>query len=148
MFLHLSVCLSTGGTPARSRWGEVPRPGPDGGGGTLARSRWGGIPWPGPDGGYPDQVQMGGTPARFRQGDTPGGGTLKDNQVGEPPTLDGVPLAGMGYPPAGIGHPPSTGQQMEYLICHGQYASCIHAGGLSCFLTFSLQILEEQLMSD
>ena len=27
---------------------------------------------------------------------------------------------------------PHTGQQMEYLIRGGRYASCVHAGGLSC----------------
>ena len=29
--------------------------------------------------------------------------------------------------------PPRIGQHMEYLICRGRYASCVHAGGLSCF---------------
>ena len=28
--------------------------------------------------------------------------------------------------------PPGIGQQMEYLIRCGRYASCVHAGGLSC----------------
>ena len=41
---------------------------------------------------------------------------------------DTPPSQGWGtYPP-----PPGIGQQMEYLICGGQYASCVHAGGLSC----------------
>ena len=31
------------------------------------------------------------------------------------------------YPP-----PPRIGQHMEYLIRCGRYASCVHAGGLSC----------------
>ena len=63
----LSVCSHLGGTPARSRQGRVPRPGPDKGGvypsqvwqgGTPARSNRG-VPWWGyPKGGYPD----GGTP--------------------------------------------------------------------------------------
>ena len=44
----------------------------------------------------------------------------------------------MGYPPAGVTPPPplSTGQQMEYLIRCGRYASCIYEGGLSCSRTF------------
>ena len=28
----------------------------------------------------------------------------------------------------------SAGQQMEYLVCRGRYASCVHARGLSCAL--------------
>ena len=53
--------VQMGDTLARSRWGGVPWPGPDGG--TPARSRWG-VPRPGPDGRYPGQVQMRGSPAR------------------------------------------------------------------------------------
>ena len=40
----------------------------------------------------------------------------------------------MGVPPARDGVPPGKGQQLEYLICRGRYASCIHAGWLSCFV--------------
>ena len=45
------------------------------------------------------------------------------------PGLDGVPPP----PPArtGWGYPPE-GTVDEYLIRGGQYASCVHAGGLSC----------------
>ena len=32
--------------------------------------------------------------------------------------------------------PPPAGHQMEYLIRRGLYASCVHAGGLSCSLWF------------
>ena len=32
----------------------------------------------------------------------------------------------------------SLGQQKEYLLRGGQYASCVHAGGLSCF-TYSFE---------
>ena len=31
---------------------------------------------------------------------------------------------------------PRIGQQMEYLMRRGRYASCVHAGGLSCFIQF------------
>ena len=43
-----------------------------------------------------------------------------------------VPLVrpGWGVPPAG--GVPHFGKQMEYLIRRGRYASCVHAGGLSC----------------
>ena len=43
----------------------------------------------------------------------------------------GFPHPEMGYPPARDGVPPGIGQQMEYLVRGGQYASCVHAGGLS-----------------
>ena len=39
----------------------------------------------------------------------------------------------LGGPP-----PPGTGQQMEYLIRRGRYASCVHAGGTFLFLTQSI----------
>ena len=43
-------------------------------------------------------------------------------------------LAGGRYPPARTGWvPPAPG----HLLCRGQYASCVHAGGLSYFSTFS-----------
>ena len=55
----------------------------------------------------------------------------------------GYPYPGMGYstsqvrtgrgtPSRDLVPPPGIGQQMEYLICGGQYASCGRAGGLSC----------------
>ena len=50
--------------------------------------------------------------------------------------VEGVPQSGMGYPSSRDGVPPGMGQQTEYLICSGRYASCIHVGGLSCFLWF------------
>ena len=103
------------GTLARSSWR-----------GTLARSRWG----------YPDQVQMGGG---VSQPGTPSGPGMRYPPIWTwdslPPPLwiwtwDGVSsLSGsgplMGYP--------LLGQQKEYSLRNGQYASCIHAGGLSCF---------------
>ena len=62
-----------------------------------------------------------------------------------PPARDGVPPGKdmgthqgwntplgmeMGYPP-----PRQIGQQRKHLLHGGQYASCVHTGGLSCFLT-------------
>ena len=71
-------------------------------------------------GGYPGrvplgQVRMGGYPAR--------GGS----QVGLPPQPSqdgGVPCMGGGGT--------QLGQQKEYSLHGGPYASCVHAGGLSC----------------
>ena len=52
---------------------------------------------------------------------------------GYPTPGQGVP--GMWYPRPGMGHPPSSiRQHMEYLTCGGRCASCIQAGGLSCFI--------------
>ena len=102
-------------------WG-IPRPGPDRG-----------VPQSGPDGAYPSQVQIGHTPAGSRWGVPQPvwmGGTLARDgvppvQVRYPPSRDGVSLARDRVPPR-------IGQQMDYLIRGGQYASCVHAGGLLC----------------
>ena len=84
----------------------------------------GGVPQPGGHLlGYPPQPGRDGrTPAR---GCLPG--VPPPNQVGT-----GVPQPG-GCPP-GVPPLPGTGLHMEYLISGGRYASCVHAGGLSCFL--------------
>ena len=93
----------------------------------------GGLPGPppgwslDPPGGYPGP----GTP--------PGGGTQTPGGVprsGYPP--GGYP--GPGTPPGGgtqVRVPPQgggtrVGQQKEYSLHGGRYASCVHAGGLSC----------------
>ena len=39
---------------------------------------------------------------------------------------------GWGTPWPGMGYPPGIGQQMEYFDMWRWYASCVHAGGLSC----------------
>ena len=112
--------------------GGVPQPGPGQDGGTLARSRWGD------------------TPVRSRQGGT----TLARSRCG-------VPWPGMGYPPSGPamgslptgpgmeyppvwtwtwdGVPPQLGQQKEYSLRGGRYASCVHAGRL-CVLQVCLSL--------
>ena len=48
----------------------------------------------------------------------------------------GTLCPGMEYPPMSrdvVTPPPPIGQQVEYLIRGGRYASWVHAGGLSCF---------------
>ena len=132
-----------GGYPARSSWG-VPWLG-----GTLAR----GVPWPG---GYPGQgvPWLGGVPwpgVPWLGGTLARGGTL----AGGVPWPGGVPWLGgtlaRGYPDWGVpwpgevpwlgGYPAQggtllggtqLGQHREYLLYGGRYASCVHAGGLSC----------------
>ena len=45
----------------------------------------------------------------------------------------------VGYPPPPPGRvPPRTGQHMEYFKSGSRYASCAHAGGLSCYRILSL----------
>ena len=117
-----------GGYPARSSWG-----GTLAGGGTQSGTppqpgQDGGVPWPGgyltgyPPGGYPgwggpwSGTPLGGYPGR--------GGTL----VRYPPRPGqdgGGTLLGGGT---------QVGQQKEYSLHGGRYASCVHAGGLSCLI--------------
>ena len=133
MYCFHFVCQSTsrGGTPVRS------------GGGTPSQVWWGSTP---------SQVQVGGVPnPRSRQEEgvphprsgwgTPSFPPPDQVRMGYPPgtwnrvspwTWDGVPpRPGMGYPPpANMGH-------SEHLLCGRWYASCVHAGGLSCFFFVS-----------
>ena len=63
-------------------------------------------------------------------------GVTPANSRGLPQT-EGVPGQGGKAPVQRWGTPSQGwGQQMEYLIRRERYASCIHAGGLSCFLYF------------
>ena len=126
-----------GGVPhPRSGWG-VPHP----------RSVWGGYPIPGLDRGYSIRGLAGGYPIpgtphtwdgvppprlgmRYPPG--PGMGYPPDLGWGTPkPDLGwGTPPDLRGYPPTWDGVPP---QHSEYLLRGGRYASCVHAGGLSCY---------------
>ena len=99
------------------------------GGGTLPRGvpclggyPGQGVPWPGGTlvggtlaGGYPGQVLP-----LARSG---WGGTL----------AGGVPWPGGTLARGGT----QLGQHREYLLHGGRYASCVHAGGLFCYLLFS-----------
>ena len=123
MFWHVSVCLSRGGTPVRSKWGAgggVPQSGPDGGG-VPAMSRWGGVPWPGPDGGgvpwpgldggYPGQVQTGGYPGQVQVWGYPS--QVQMGEVHRPGPDGGY----MGYPQPGQDRgvpPPSPVQDSRW----------------------------------
>ena len=140
------VCLSTGGGggyPVRYPPGGYPGPGTTPGGypdtpprGVCGPPREGtqtpGVPRPGysPPGGTQTWVPPGGYP-----GPPPGGpmsGYPPGGVPGHPP--GGVPGPRGGYP--GPGTPPGggtrVGQQKEYSLHGGRYASCVHAGGLSC----------------
>ena len=130
---HFPECHGAvgGGYPARSSQGGYPGRGgyPGQGGYPAAGVPWsgtppqpgqdGGVPWPG---GYPARgVPWSGTPpARSGWGGTlAGGGTL-------------LPCWGRGT---------QVGQQKEYSLHGGRYASCVHAGGLSCISLAFIRIL-------
>ena len=142
--IHPSVCPQ-GGYPypimlcnisqnaMRQRGGTQTPPG-----GTQVRYPPGGtrVRYP-PGGGYPGQVPPRGVP---RSGTPPGG------YPGQVPPRVRYPPGGSGYPPRGVpdpGTPPGgyltrggtqLGQQKEYSLHGGRYASCVHTGGLSCFI--------------
>ena len=95
----------------------------------------------GQPGGGVCQIQPGGggtLPGLARGGGTlPGparGGTLAGGYPGWGGTLaGGVPYPGQGVLAGGGGT--QLGQHREYLQHGGRYASCVHAGGLSCLIT-------------
>ena len=143
----VSVCLSvhTPGTPLL-----------DGGGGGGGTPIWGttsqvrmGVP----QNGVLSLLEMGYNQPEYPTGQ--GWGTPQPGKDGGVPQ-DGLPSwPGMGYPPArvgvlpspppGMGHSPGIGQQVEYLIHGGRYASCVHAGELSClFFGSCVEILTKQ----
>ena len=77
----------------------------------------------------------GGYPARSSQGGgLPwlGGGTLPGGYPGQGGTLSGGGTLAGGVPCLGGGT--QLGQHREYLLHGGRYASCVHTGGLSCYL--------------
>ena len=132
---------------AMRQWGGVPGP-PRGG--TRVRYPPGGVPGP-PVGGVPGSgtppgdtrvryPPRGGIWVRYPPGGTrvryPPGGTRVRYPPGGYPGQ--VPPGGGGYP--GQVPPPGggtrVGQQKEYSLHGGRYASCVHAGGLSCWICF------------
>ena len=102
------------------------------GGGYPDRSSWGGYParsgWGVPCGGYPGRVP----PGQVRMGGTLLGGT----QVGFSPQQGTHPLGQVRMGGGGT----QLGQQKEYSLHGGWYASCVHAGGLSCFYILLISI--------
>ena len=106
------VSLGRGGTPSHVWLGGYPISGPGG----YPISGLGEYPIPGPRG-YP----------------IPGPGVPHPRSWGVPhPRFGGTPsqVRGEGVPQV----PPRTDQHSEHLLRGGRYASCVHAGGLSCLL--------------
>ena len=68
-------------------------------------------------------------------------------------TWPGTPPGGSGYPPGGVpdrvppGGGTQVGQQKEYSLHGGRYASCVHAGGLSCYFSFENCYVQCELYS-
>ena len=106
----------------------------------------GGTPQPGQDGGLPCQggTQVGYTPLARSGWEVPcWGGT----QVGYP-SGQGTPQPGQdgGVPCRGG---TQLGQEKEYSLHGGRYASCVHAGGLSCMnIYFDSPILFNDLNNE
>ena len=78
-----------------------------------------------------------------------GGGTLAGGGYPGGVPCQGGPCWGgtqVGTPPArsGWGGGTQLGQHREYLLHGGRYASCVHAGGLSCFLNSFLSFSSRQ----
>ena len=126
-----------GGTTSQVQVEGYPIPGPDGG---TPSSQWG-VPCPRSSGGglYHIQLTRGGTSSQVQVGKYP--------RVLPCPRLDGVAPTQdwMRYPPLiqdWMGYPPpprrETDQHSQHLLLGGRYASCVHAGGLSCsFIHYS-----------
>ena len=126
--------------------GQIPR-------GYPAWSSWGGT-LPGQDGGYPAGPPGRVPPAGYPRATTRGYPVRGVPRYGTP--QQGTPRARMGGTlPRGtqVGWTPGRvppgqvrmgatklGQQKEYSLHGGQYASCVHAGGLSCFECFRAEI--------
>ena len=122
----------TWGYPARSSYGGYPYPimlskiiqnsmGQTPGGYPVRSSQGGTLP--GQDGGGTLPGQDGGVPCwRYRRGRVP---------PGRVPPWQGTPL---GQVRMGGGGVIQLGQQKEYSLHGGRYASCVHAGGLSCII--------------
>ena len=110
-----------GGVSVLAWGGGYPNPGP------VGYTRTGVLPWPGQDGVPLGQVSIGYPPGQVR--------------MGQPPSQ--VRMASQArkrYPPSPP-HPQRNKQQIEYLLRGGRYASCVHAGGLSCsYYYFTLYI--------
>ena len=111
--------------PWGSRGGAGTLPGPAGGvpclGGTLARGGtllgvpcWGGT--------LPGDTQVRYPPSQVRTGSTLAGGVPRS----------GTPPGRVPPQPGQDGGGTQLGQHREYFLHGGRYASCVHAGGLSC----------------
>ena len=122
-----------GGTQSGTPQGGTQLGTPQGGsgyppGGYLVRYPPGG---PGTPRGVPSQVPPGGYLVWYH-----------------PPGGSGYPLGGypVRYPPGGVRVPPrggtQSGQQKEYSLHGGRYASCVHAGGLSCLCGGNILVSE------
>ena len=124
---HRGVSWGTGVPPSSAGWsqvrrgGKVPIPGHDGGGLPWGTPMGYTIQVPGQDGDVPQ-----GTPP------SPGWGSPSRSQV----RLGYPPSAGWGLPPPSVPGQdrgvPRLEQYGVYLLRGGRYASCVHAGGLSC----------------
>ena len=122
--------------------GRVPCQVQPGGWGTLPGPARG-LPWQG----VPD---LGTPPTRVPPGQVSWEGTWPGYPLpGYPPTRVAPPSQGSpparGVPGGGV---PRSGQHREYLLHGGRYASCVHAGGLSCCVWFQNSSRKQPVPSD
>ena len=126
MFWHVSVCLSTGGVPvSHNALQHFPECHGAAGGVPVSHNALHYFPEcheAAVGGGVPCQVQPGGYPGW--------GGTLAGGYPGRGGTLARRGTLAGGYPGWGG---TQLGQHREYLLHGGRYASCVHAGGFSCY---------------
>ena len=126
MFWHVSVlpqiCLSTGGGGQSSVQ-------PGGGGAQSSVQPGGGVSGPARRGG---QVQPEGGSGPAGGGSGPARG-VRSSQGGQVQPEGSGPAGGGSGPGSWGGGSAKIGQQKEYSLHGGRYASCVHAGGLSCY---------------
>ena len=77
--------------------------------------------------------QLGGSASQGGVGQSARGGQSADSAGGVSQLGGGQSARGVSW---GRGESAKIGQQNEYSLHGGQYASCIHTGGLSCFTCF------------
>ena len=86
-----------------------------------------------PGGGYPARSSRGWGGTLLGGGGDPGRGVP---YLGTPPRPD-LARSGQGGGAGGT----QLGQQKEYSLHGGRYASCVHAGGLSCYICVYMPFL-------
>ena len=118
--------LAVGGVPHPRSGLGYPIPGPDGGGGCVIHPADWGYPTQDQDGGYPIPGLGRGYPILLTGGVPTS--KIRTGYPEVPPVQDWI-----GYPHPRLDGVLPPGLQSDHVLRGGQRASCIHAGGLSCW---------------